>query len=124
MSKDRVETSIFSNVQFVRCAENNERMKVQIRPRGVPLTTTQRVRLEHDLEMVLARFGERIDRVIVKLAAGEGGFTSCELEVRLKPQVVKAQHSDTDVFLAVDYAAKRAARSVSRAIEREGVVPH
>jgi hypothetical protein len=42
---------------------------------------------------------------------------SCEIEVRIKPQVVKAEHSDTDVFLAAEHAAKRAARSVGRAIE-------
>ena len=45
-----------------------------------------------------------------------------EIEVRIKPQVVKAEHSDTDVFLAAEHAVKRAARSVSRAIEAEALI--
>ena len=98
-------------------------MRIQFRPRGVTLSKAQRVRLERDLDMVLARFGERIDRVIVEIADGEGeGLKSCVIEVRLKPQIVKAEHSDTDVFLAMEHAAKRVARSVSRVIETKGLV--
>ena len=71
---------------------------------------------------MLARFGDRIDRVIVDISDGEvGGFKSCEIEVRLKAQIVKAEDTDADVFLAMDHAAKRVARSVSRAIELEGL---
>jgi ribosome-associated translation inhibitor RaiA len=97
-------------------------MKIQIRPRGVTLTKTQCVRLERDLEMVLARFGERIDRVIVGISDGEAGLKLCEIEVRLKPQIVKVEVADTDVFLAMEHAGKRVARSVSRVIETEGLV--
>ena len=98
-------------------------MKILIRPRGVTLTRTQCVRLERDLDMVLARFGERIDRVIVEVSDGEiEGLKVCEIDLRLKPQIVKVEVSDTDVFLAMEHAAKRVARSVSRAIETEGLV--
>ena len=98
-------------------------MKIQIRPRGLTLSKTQCVRLERDLDMVLARFAERIDRVIVQIADGVvDGFKFCEIEVRLKPQIVKVEDSDTDVFVAVQHASKRVARSVSRAIETEGLV--
>jgi ribosome-associated translation inhibitor RaiA len=98
-------------------------MKIQIRPRDMTLTKTQCIRLEHDLGILLARFGERIDRVIVAVSdSDEAGFKRCEIEVRLKPHLVKVEHSDTTVFLAVEHAAKRAARSVSRAIETEGLV--
>jgi ribosome-associated translation inhibitor RaiA len=98
-------------------------MKIQIRPRGITLTKTQCGRLERDLDMVLARFGERIDRVIVEISDGDvEGLKSCEIEVRLKPQIVKVEDSDTDVFLAMEHAAKRVARSVSRAIETEGLI--
>ena len=96
-------------------------MRIHIRPRGMTLTKTQYVRLEHDLDMVLARFGERIDRVIVEISDGDGS-KRCEIEVRLKPQIVKAEVSDTDVFHALEHAAQRVARSVSRAIELEGPV--
>jgi hypothetical protein len=42
----------------------------------------------------------------------------------LEPQLVKGEHSDTDVVLAVEHAVTRAARSVSRAIEAEGLNRH
>ena len=95
-------------------------MKIELRPRSMTLSRTQCVRLEHDLNLLLVRFGERIDRVIVGLSEGEAGeLTRCAIEVRLKPQILKAEHSDTDVFLAMDHAAQRVARSVRRAIELE-----
>jgi len=98
-------------------------MKIQIRPHGMTLTKTQLVRLERDLDLELARFGERIDRVIVDIKDAEApGFKSCEIEVRIKPRVVKSKHSDTDVSLAAEHAVKRAARWVSRAIEAEGLI--
>jgi ribosome-associated translation inhibitor RaiA len=98
-------------------------MKIQIRPRGMTLTKTQHVRLTRELDLVLARFGERIDRVIVDVSDAEvAGLKSCEIEVRFKPQIVKVEHSDTDVFLAVEHAVTRAARSVRRAIEAEGLI--
>ena len=98
-------------------------MKIQIRPRGMTLTKTQSVRLERDLDMALGRYGERIDRVIVELSDGElEGFKRCEIEVRLKPQIVKVEHADTDVALAIEHAAKRVGRSVRRAIETEVLV--
>jgi hypothetical protein len=97
-------------------------MKIHIRPHEMALTKTQFVCLERDLYLELARFGERIDRVIVDLSDDEiAGLKSCGIEVRFKPQLVKVEHSDTDVFLAVEHAIKRAARSVSRAIEADGV---
>ena len=96
-------------------------MRIQIRPRGMTLTKTQCVRLEHDLDIVLARFGERIDRVIVAISDSQEGKV-CEIEVRLKPQIVKVEVADTDVFAAMEHAAQRVARSVSRAIELEGMV--
>jgi ribosome-associated translation inhibitor RaiA len=98
-------------------------MKIHIRPRGVTLSKTQCVRLERDLDLALARFGERIERVNVEISDGDvAGIKSCEIEVRLKPQIVKVEVSDTDVFLAVEHAAQRVARSVSRAIETEGLI--
>ena len=98
-------------------------MKIQIRPRGMTLTRTQCVRLERDLYLLLARFGERINHVIVQISDGEvEGLKSCQIEVRLKPQILKVENSDTDVYLAMEHAAHRVARSVSRAIETEGLV--
>jgi ribosome-associated translation inhibitor RaiA len=98
-------------------------MKIQIRPRGVRLTKTQCMRLERDLDLALARFGDRIDRVIVKISKAEvEGLKLCEIELRLKPRILKVEDSDTDVALAVKHATQRMARSVSRAIEAEQLV--
>lgn len=98
-------------------------MKIQIRPRGITLTRTQCVRLERELDMMLARFGERIDRVVVEISDGDGeGIKRCEIALRLKPQILKVEHYDTDVFLAIEHAGLRVARSVRRAIETEGLV--
>jgi ribosome-associated translation inhibitor RaiA len=97
-------------------------MKIQIRPRGMRLSRTQCVRLERDLDMVLARFGERIARVVVNISDGDtAGLKACEIEVRFKPQILKVEHSDTDVFLAMEHAAQRLRRSLTRAIETEGL---
>ena len=95
-------------------------MKIEIRPHGITLTRTQCVHVERDLYLLLARFGERIDRVIVGISDGDAdGFKFCEIEVRMKPQILKVEHSDTDVVLAMERAAQRVARSVTRAIETE-----
>jgi hypothetical protein len=109
--------SLSSGVQWRRPRRGV--LKIQIRPRG--LTKPQCVRLERDLGMELARFGERIDRVIVKVSEAEGS-KFCEIEVRLKPQIVRVEISDTDVLLAMEHATQRVARSVSRTLEIDGLV--
>lgn len=98
-------------------------MKIQIRPRGITLTKTQSIRLEHKLGIELARYGERIDRVVVALSnSDQAGCKRCAIEVRIKAQLVNVEHSDTDVFTAVEHASKRAARSLSRALETSGLI--
>ncbi len=98
-------------------------MKIKIRPRGLTLTKKQCIQLEHDLGLLLARFSERIDRVIVTISnSAEAGFKCCEIEVQTNRQLVRIVHSDPDVLVAVGHAAQRAARSVSRTIEIERLV--
>jgi hypothetical protein len=102
-----------------------ERMKIHIRPRGVTVSRKQCLKVENELRILLARYGARIDRVIVVVSdAVEAGLTCCEIEVRFKPQLLKVVHSDTDVLVAVGHAAQRVVRSVSRAIETDGLVRH
>ena len=98
-------------------------MKIQIRPRGITLTRTECVRLHRDLDVVLARFGERIDRVTVEISdKASDGYRCCDIEVRLKPQILRVEHTDKDVFLAMEHASLHIARSVKRAIETEVLV--
>jgi glutamate formiminotransferase len=98
-------------------------MRIVIRSRGVALTKRQTLRLQHDLGVVFARVSERIERVIVAVSASDTvGVISCEVEVRINPKLVTVVYADRDVFVAVEHAAKRAARSVSRAIDIEELV--
>jgi len=97
-------------------------MRIKIRSHGLRLTKKQTLQLQQDLDFVFARFGETIDRVIVAVSAsGNIGVTSCEIEVQLELKRVTVACSDRDVLVAVGYAARRAARSVSRAIDIEGL---
>jgi hypothetical protein len=95
-------------------------MKIQIRQAGGPLTKAQRVNLERRLLQALGRFGEQIDRVSVRFSAAEGipGLVRCQLEVTLDFEVLRVEDSDTNILLALEHAAARAARSVARVIER------
>ena len=95
-------------------------MRIEIRSRGLTLTKKQTFRLQQDLRIVFARFGEGIDRVIVAVSAsGKIGLPCCKIELRMTPKVVTVMSSDPDVLVAVEHAAKRAARAVSRAIDIE-----
>jgi len=95
-------------------------MKIQIRRSGGRLTKIERTKLKSRLDFVLARFGERIDLVIVRLSADVGlpRYVRCELQVSVDEERVLVEHTDIDVFLAVEHAAARVARSVARAIEK------
>jgi ribosome-associated translation inhibitor RaiA len=98
-------------------------MRIEIRSCGLRLTKKQTVRLQQDLDVVFARFGEQIDRVTVAVSdSSQSGLTACEIEVRIKQKLVTVVHSDRDVFVAVEHAAKRAARTVRRAIDIERLV--
>jgi hypothetical protein len=95
-------------------------MKIQIRRSGGRLTKIERAQLKSRLDFALARFGERIDLVIVRLSADVAvpRYVRCQLEVNVDVEVVIVEHTDIDISLAVEHAATRAARSVARAIER------
>jgi len=96
-------------------------MKLQIDVRDMKLTKLQRAKVERRLLLILGRYGERIDRLKVRLAGPRGDrYAQLAIEVRMKPRLVRAEHADADIFIALEHAAQRAARSVARAIAREG----
>jgi hypothetical protein len=100
---------------------NANAMKTRISSRGIKLTAIQRSKLNLRLAYVLGRFGDRVDRVIVRLSDAEGlpGYKHCHIEVGIRLKFVSAEHSDINIFQAVEHAATRVARSVSRTIEGE-----
>ena len=98
-------------------------MKVAIRERNVQVTDVLRAHVERRLGLALGRFGERIGRVTVRFSDANGHprgqVTRCQIDVRLRPQNVRAGDSDADLFVAVDHASDRVSRSVARILELE-----
>jgi len=101
-------------------------IKVQIRKTTVEISEVLRTHVERRLGFALARFADRIGRVIVRFshADGErkGSHKCCEIQVGLQPVRVQVEDIDQDLFAAVDHATDRASRSVARALEREAPI--
>lgn len=100
---------------------NANAMRTRISSHGLKLTGPQRHKLDLQISRTLGRFGDRIDRVVVRLTNAEGipGYKHCHIEVGIRLKFVSAEHSDINIFQAVEHATTRVARSVSRAIETE-----
>ncbi len=95
-------------------------MKIHIRERNIEVTEDLRAHVERRLGFALGRFGERIGRVVVRFADADGHLDRrCQIEVGLRPTIVRVEDRDADLFAAVDHAADRLSRSVARALERE-----
>jgi putative sigma-54 modulation protein len=97
-------------------------VKIQIRERNVEVSEGLRTHVERRLGFALARFGQRIARVIVRFsdADGEPGATMrCQIHVGLRSRSARVDYTDADLFTAVDCAVERVARSVARVLERE-----
>jgi putative sigma-54 modulation protein len=97
-------------------------MKIQIRKCDVDVTDPLRVHVERRLGLALARFADRIGRVIVRFSRADddasGGHKRCQIEVGLRPRSLDVEDTDVDLFAAVNHAIDRASRSVARALEQ------
>jgi len=98
-------------------------VKVEIREQNVQVTEVLRAHVERRLGLALGRFGDRIGRVTVRFSGPNGQTgdpaTRCQIDVRLRPQNVRAGDTDANLFLAVDHASDRVSRSVARILEFE-----
>ena len=98
-------------------------MKIHIQNRNVEVTKILRAHVESRLGLALARFGERIGRVIVRFSDTNGRLNAldkrCQIDVGLRQRSVRVEDMDVDLFVAVDNATDRVSRSVARALERE-----
>jgi ribosomal subunit interface protein len=98
-------------------------IKIHIRNHEVDISDVLRIHVERRLGLALARFGDRIGRVMVRFSHADGdgnvGHKRCQIEVGLRPQRLDAEDTDVDLFAAVNHATDRASRSVARALERE-----
>jgi putative sigma-54 modulation protein len=97
-------------------------MNIQVRKRNVAVTDVLRARVERRLGFALSRFADRIGRVMVRFSEkghGAGADQRCQINVALRPQSLRVEDIDADLFAALDHAAARISRSVARALERE-----
>ena len=97
-------------------------MTIHIRKCDVDVTDGLRVHVERRLGLALARFADRIGRVIVRFSCADddasGGHKRCRIEVGLRPRPLDVEDTDVDLFAAVNHATDRASRSVARALEQ------
>ena len=99
-------------------------MKIQIREGAAhPMTPAERGHVEERLTVTLARFSERIARVVIRLSGGEAGpggpGTRCRIDVDMRPQTIHVEDEDVDPVAALDRATGRVARAVARLVERD-----
>ncbi|HZO14220.1 MAG TPA: ribosome-associated translation inhibitor RaiA [Polyangiaceae bacterium] len=92
--------------------------KIKIRERRVAVSEALQEHVEKRVGFALARFGERIGRVIVRFST-DGGHKCCEIAVDVGKRIVWAEDTDIDLFAAVDHASQRVSRSVARALARD-----
>ena len=98
-------------------------MQLEMRGVNYDLDDELKDHIERRLRSALGRFAARIDRLTVRLSdvnGPRGGIDKrCRVAVALVPRgVVMVEGSGADPFTLVADAAKRAGRSVRRALER------
>ncbi|MGF1546596.1 MAG: HPF/RaiA family ribosome-associated protein [Thiotrichales bacterium] len=97
-------------------------MHIDIQATSLTLTEALQNHIDRRMRMILARVGQRITRVIVRLSdvnGPKGGCDKvCKIEIRLSglPDVV-IEDVQADLYLAIDRAAARAGRTLARRIE-------
>ena len=98
-------------------------MLIEIQSQGFSLTHALREYTERRLHFALARVGDRIRRVRVRLAdvnGPRGGIDKgCRIHVMLNGlATVVIEDTEAELYLAIDRAADRAGRSVARRVTR------
>lgn len=99
-------------------------MKIDIQTHGFTLTDALRTQTERRLRFAFGGFGGRIGRVGVRLTdenGPRGGVDKrCALRISLpgqQPIVIEQQESN--LYVAIDGAAERAGRAVTRHVARQ-----
>ena len=95
-------------------------MKIQIRGHDMAVSQRLRAHVERRLGLALGRFGEEVRLVTVRFSHPAAGSSAkrCQIDVDLRPRLVRAGDADADLFAAVDHASDRVSRSVARALAR------
>ena len=98
-------------------------MQIEIQARGFKLSAGQRTQVERRLRFALGSTSGRVRSVVMRLAdenGPRGGLDKrCTIRANLPgaPPVIIEQQ-EADLYVAIDRAADRAARAVSRRLER------
>jgi len=101
-------------------------MQIEIQTQDFSLTDALRSHVQRRLCLMLSRFGDHAQRIIVRLSdinGPRGGADKrCHIQVALDqlPDVV-VEDIETDLYVAIDRAADRAGRTVARRLSRSWV---
>ncbi len=98
-------------------------MFVEVRASNIDLRQALRSYVERRLRFVLGRFGDRVGRVVVRIAGLSGPQGGVEKSCRLSVQVlpfggVTVEEIDKVLYQAIDRATGRIGRLVARELDR------
>lgn len=100
-------------------------MNINIQTKGFILTEAIRDYVERHVKFALAHVNDRIRQVHVRLydinGPRGGEDKCCQIQVSLNgAQTVLAQDTESDLYFAIDRAARRVWRAVTRRVARPG----
>ena len=98
-------------------------MKIEILTRGFELTESLREHLERRITFALSGRSDQIRRIEVRLSdtnGPRGGFDKrCRVKINVpRLQDIVVEDTQTNLYVAIDRATDRAARTVNRRLER------
>jgi ribosome-associated translation inhibitor RaiA len=100
-------------------------MKLKMKGDKVLVAQARRSKAEVRLSLLLGRFGDEVDSVILhlsKVSAANGHAQAgkrCQITVGRKPKLVRVEHVDADLSVALERAADKAVRLLARALDHE-----
>jgi ribosome-associated translation inhibitor RaiA len=98
-------------------------MKIDIKARGFRLTEGLRTQAERRVRFALGSTSGRVRSVVIRLADENGPRGGVDKRCTIRATLaggapVIIEHQEADLYVAIDRAADRAARAVSRRLER------
>jgi ribosome-associated translation inhibitor RaiA len=91
-------------------------MKLHFRGDKALVAAALRTTAELRVRLVLGRFGNKIDKVTLRLTKGGVGNLDklCQISIGVKPNRVRVACTHADLSVAIERAAERAARATDR----------
>ena len=103
-------------------------MKLILRGDDRLLAQAQKAKAQLQVELALGRFGEEVQTVVLRFSKGAEGAGQqtqrCQIIVDIKPRRIRVEHTDSDLTVALERAADKAARSIARALDEERLRNH